>query len=678
MIGLRRGRARFLAIFLLLWGAFVIGRLLQLQVARGSRYRARAQQQQERRVEVSGRRGSILDREGRELAVSMDVSSIYARTERIKDPLAVARALAGPLGLPVEAIHRRLMHTKGFVWIARKIEPAVAAEVAARKIRGIHLVAETKRFYPKGALAAALLGYVGTDDRGLGGLEYSYDRAIRGKPGEIVALTDARLSRYGEAENPARAPREGASLEISIDSGVQFAAERELAAAVAEAGARSGTAVLLDPWNGEVLAMATVPGFDPNAYARFPAASRRNRAVGDAYEPGSTFKIVTGSVALERELVAMDEIIETGDGTIRVGNTIISEHDNRQFGPLTLSGIFEHSSNVGIIRVGLRLGAKGLFEGASAFGVGRPTGIDLPGESPGLFRPLSRWSQLSNASISMGQEVAVTALQLARIVGAVANGGMLVQPRVVRRVMLPGGSMEPVAAAPSVRVLSPATAAAIRDILGGVVERGTGTKAAIPGFAVAGKTGTAQKAGPGGYQPGRYVPNFVGFAPAEHPRLVAVVVIEEPHGKYYAGEVAAPVFARIVSHALGILRVAPREQRLPSTVLASAPAAAPAYRSGVVPASFRQSSAPASSEDPPLEVVPDATGLSARQALALFSRRGIAVRLSGTGFVVGQRPVAGALWKHGESATVFLSQDAPALVRVDRGREEAVSAIHGP
>ena len=669
-------RTRWFSLFLLLWGAAVVGRLLYVQVAQGSKYRARAQRQQERRVEVSPRRGSILDRNGRELAVSVECASIYAIPDEVERRGPTARALAGPLASTPAELSERLSRDAGFVWLQRKVDPTVAEQVRQLKLPGIHFVTETRRFYPRGPLAAALLGYVGTDDRGLGGLEYFYDHTIRGKPGEIVALTDARRSTYGEAEAPGKPPQEGATLELSIDSGVQFAVERELAAAVAEHGARSGTAVLLDPWSGEVVAMASVPSFDPNRFNRFPAEARRNRAIADAYEPGSTFKIVTGSVALDRGLVSLDEVIDTGDGTIRVGNTTIAEADRHRYGGLTLAGIFEHSSNVGIIRVGLRLGARRLFEGATAFGVGRSTGIDLPGENVGIFRPLPRWSALSSASISMGQEVSVTAMQLARIAAVVANGGRLVSPHVVRRVILPDGRVEALTPAPAARVVSEETAASLRAILVGVVQRGTGTLAAIPGFTVAGKTGTAQKAGPGGYQPGRYVPNFVGLVPADSPRVVAVVILEEPHGKYYARDVAAPVFSRIVSQALSILRIAPEEERVPATALASS--SGPFFPAGVVPASTRRAAGvERSALTFPADGIPEAAGLSARQALALFARRGIPVRLEGTGFVAGERPPAGTVWKPGIVVTLSLSEDAAAASRSGRGREES-SATSGP
>jgi cell division protein FtsI (penicillin-binding protein 3) len=678
MNGIRRGRTRFFALLMILWAAVVIGRLVQLQIAQGSRYRARAQKQQERRIEIAAQRGSVLDREGRELAVSVEASSVFAIPDEIEEARVAAPALSKLLGLSEREISEKLAANRPFVWLRRQIDLPTAARVKALKLRGIHLVAEPKRFYPKGRLASSVLGFVGTDNVGLAGIEYAYDRAIRGKPGEIVALTDARRSRYGEAETASsRPPQEGATLMLSLDSGVQFAAESELASAVVEHHAKSGSVVVLDPWNGEVLAMASCPDFDPNAFQASPPDARRNRVIADSYEPGSTFKIVTGSVALEHGVVSLEEIIDTGNGTIRVANTTISESERHRYGALTLAGIFEHSSNIGIIRVGLRLGPRLLFDGASAFGVGQPTGVDVPGENSGIFRPLPRWSALSNAEISMGQEVSLNALQLARITAVIANGGLLVQPHLVTRVVEPGGASRPVPLREPVRVLSARTAQAIGRILVGVVERGTGTKAAIPGFSVAGKTGTAQKAGFGGYQPGRHVPNFAGFAPADHPRCVAVVVLEEPQGKYYAADVAAPLFSRIVSQALGILRVAPREQQVPATVLAEAAPETIHYPAGVVPVSAHRESVGRPLEET-AERTPRAVGLSARQALAVFARAGVLARLQGTGFVVAQDPPAGSPLRQGTVHTLFLAENAAAAGAAGRSAEETAPPPSAP
>ncbi len=673
MNGIRRRRSRLFLLVLTVWAAVVVARLAQLQIAQGSRYRAKAQKQQERRLDIAAQRGSILDREGRELAVSVESTSVYAVPDEIEDARGAARSLSAVLDLkPAEALER-LQSDKGFVWIRRQIDPDDAARVRALKLRGIHLVPEPKRFYPKGHLASAVLGFVGTDNVGLAGLEHVYDKLIRGKAGELVALTDARRSLYGEAETARSRPAEaGASLVLSLDSGLQFAAERELAATIKQHRAASGSVVVMDPWNGEILAMASAPYFDPNNFQDAPPEARRNRVIADAYEPGSTFKIVTGSLALDNGLVSLDETIDTGGGSIRVANTTINEADHHNYGALTLGGIFEHSSNIGIIRVGLRLGPGRLYAGASAFGVGRPTEVDLPGENPGIFRPLSRWSALSNAEISMGQEVSLNALQLARITAAVANGGRLVHPHLVTKIVDPGGEARAVTPAEPVRVISSATADAIAHILVGVVEHGTGTKAAIPGFSVAGKTGTAQKAGVGGYQAGRHVPNFAGFAPADKPRVVAVVVVEEPQGKYYAADVAAPLFQRVVSQALGILRVAPQDQRIPATVLAeAAPREEPApvrYPDGVVPVSSRRG--PPRAEPVP-EATPSARGLSATQALALFARLGVLARIQGSGFVVAQDPAPGTPIRAGAVHTLFLADPGTAPAPPRRMEETA-------
>jgi len=691
MTGVRRGRSRLFLLLMTLWAGVVVARLVQIQIAQGSRYRAKAQRQQERKLDIAAQRGSILDREGRELAVSVESTSIYAVPDELDDARKVARELADALDLNPRDVLERLQSEKGFVWIRRQIEPEAAAKVKALKLRGVHMVPEPKRFYPKGHLASAVLGFVGTDNVGLAGLEHVYDRMIRGKPGALIALTDARRSLYGEAETARSRPaEEGASLVLSLDSGLQFAAERELAASMREHRAASGSVVVMDPSNGEILAMASAPDFDPNAFQDFPPEARRNRVIADAYEPGSTFKIVTGSLALDNGLISLDETIDTGDGSIRVANTTITEADHHRYGALTLGGIFEHSSNIGIIRVGLRLGPSRLFTGATSFGVGQSTEVDLPGENPGIFRPLSRWSALSNAEISMGQEVSLNALQLARITAAVANGGLLVHPHLVTKIVEPGGEARAVTPPEPARAISAETARAIGRIMVGVVERGTGTKAAIPGFSVAGKTGTAQKAGVGGYQAGRHVPNFAGFAPADRPRVVAVVVIEEPQGHYYAADVAAPLFSRVVAQALGILRVAPQDQRIPATVLAEAAPRdePPRYPAGIVPVSRREPAgvvpvsarrAPSTREsEAPAETTPSAHGLSAREALALFARLGVLARIQGSGFVVAQDPAPGTPIRAGSIHTLFLAETGTAPAAIGRRMEETAPPPSAP
>ena len=352
-------------------------------------------------------RGSILDREGRELAVSVEATSVYAIPDDVENPRAAAQALAPLLGLTAREVLERLESEHGFVWIRRQID----AEAAARVLGAQAAPASTSSpspsaSIPKGHLASAVLGFVGTDDVGLAGLEHLYDRTIRGKPGEIVALTDARRSRYGEAETAQQPPGAGGRVARAL-ARLGRAVRRRARARRRDASStapKSGSVVVLDPWNGEILAMASAPDFDPNEFARFPPDARRNRVIADSYEPGSTFKIVTGSLALDEGLVSLDETIDTGDGTIRVANTTIQEADHHRYGALTLGGIFEHSSNIGIIRVGLRLGARRLYDGATAFGVGQPTGVDLPGREhrdlPAARRagrrsrtPRSRWGR---------------------------------------------------------------------------------------------------------------------------------------------------------------------------------------------------------------------------------------------------------------------------------------------
>jgi cell division protein FtsI (penicillin-binding protein 3) len=603
---------------------------------------------------------------------------VYAIPDEIENARAAAQALAPLLGMSVPEVQEKLTSQRGFTWVRRQLDAAVGERVRALKLAGIHLVAEPRRFYPKGHLASAVLGFVGTDDAGLAGLEHLYDKTIRGKPGEIIALTDARRSRYGEAEAASSRPaEEGASLVLSLDSGVQFAAERELAASMEEHHAKSGSVVVLDPWNGEILAMASWPDFDPNDFGHAAPDARRNHALADSYEPGSTFKIVTGALAVNEGAISLDEVIDTGDGTIRVANTTIQEADHHRYGALTLGGILEHSSNIGIIRVGMRLGPRRLYEGARSFGVGLPTGVDLPGENSGIFRPLARWSALSNAEISMGQEVSLNALQLARIGAVIANGGMLVRPHIVTKVVEPGGRVRAVASPEPVRVVSEATARSLANIMVGVVQRGNSGKASIPGFSVAGKTGTAQKAGVGGYMAGHHIPNFVGFAPADAPRCVAVVVVEEPQGKYYAADVAAPLFSRVMSQALGILRVAPREQRVPATVLAEAAPRTTKYAAGVVPASRR--SVPGADAALADDRTPSAIGMSARDALAAFARLGVLARLQGTGFVVAQDPPAGSPIRPGAVHTLFLADSTASPSRAGgRRAEEAAPAPSAP
>ncbi|HEX5760306.1 MAG TPA: penicillin-binding protein 2 [Thermoanaerobaculia bacterium] len=552
-----KGRFVFVALFFGAWSAAVAARLYVLQVARHDHYAERAAQQQQTAVALTPARGTIYDARGRELAVSVQVDSAFAVPRDVEDPAAVARELAAFLGGDPAKLQSRLDSDKDFVWVARKLDPPVGAELRRRALPGIHFVEESKRYYPMRELAAQVLGYVGTDDGGLAGLELVYDEVVAGRKGERTVLRDARRGTVVAPDLAVSAAEPGRDLHLTLDATIQHIVERELARAVEERHAQKGSAVFLDPATGAVLAMATYPGFDPNEFARVNASRWRNRAIMDVYEPGSTFKVITAAAAFEAGLVAPGDPFECEMGGITLAGIRIRDH--KAFGRLTFAEVMAKSSNVGVIKTALLLGDERLHGTVTAFGFGQATGIDLPGESPGILQPLKTWRPLTKAYISFGQGIAVTPLQLAAAVGAVANGGTLLKPHVVAA-LGSGGDGELIHPRPPVvgQAVSPRTAATLRAVLEGVVIGGTGKGAAVPGYRVAGKTGTAQKAVAGGYSRSGYVPSFVGFAPVERPVLVGVVAVDEPGGwAYHGGQVAAPLFGAIARQVLLYLGVRP-------------------------------------------------------------------------------------------------------------------------
>lgn len=565
--------ARFRAALLLAGGlvaATALGaRLVEVQVVEASRYRAVAERQQQRLVELTPKRGAILDRRGRELAVSVEVPSVWADPSEIHDPRQAAALLAPVLDRDRTELERLLRKDRYFVWLDRKVGPEKAETVASLGIPGVRFVTESRRAYPKRERAAHVLGYVGLDNVGLAGLEYLYDDRIAGEPGVMLTLRDARGESFLPEGLRRKEPTGGLGLALSIDSVIQYITDRELRRAVQRHGAEGAAAVVLDPRTGDVLSITSLPTFDPNNFTSFPPTTWNNRALGFALEPGSCLKFVTAAAALEWGLHTPSDMLDCGRGRIVVGGVTVRDHES--FDTLSFADVIAHSSNVGAIRIGQHIGAERLYTMLRRFGFGEPTGIDLPGESAGLLRSPSAWTPLSVASISMGQEIAVTPLQLAVALGAVANDGVLVRPRVVRAVLeRDGGVREAFEPERLRRVISSSTATTLRTLLRGVVENGTGRRAAPDGYTAAGKTGTAQKIGPSGtYEEGRYVSSFVGFAPVEDPRVVIVVMIDEPRrGGYYGGVVAAPVFSSIAEDVLRYLRVPSRHAdgpRLAST-----------------------------------------------------------------------------------------------------------------
>ncbi len=557
---LQRRRMFLLGMGVAVWAVIIVARLVQIQIVRHEDYVQRAARQQERTITLTPMRGSVYDARGRLLAESITSNSIYADPQAIEDPKAVASALAKVDGLHLDRddLERRLRRGGEFVWVARQVSDPVWAAVSGLNLPGIHSLDEHRRAWPNGQLAASVLGWVGIDGEGLAGVEHALNRYVRGNAGVVTLLRDARRGMYQVGGEGGDQPVNGLDVYLTVDEVIQHLAERALEKTVEQYRARSGVVVVMDPRDGSVLAMASSPSFDPNRFGRYPSSAWRNRAVQDVYEPGSTFKIVTASAGLEEGIVTPSQVIDCQDGSIQVANIRIREHDGNAYGLMSFEDVIAHSSNVGTIKVALSLGPERLYDYARRFGFGQTSGIQLPGEAAGILRPTEKWSKVSNAAIAIGQEVAVTPLQMAHAMCIVANGGRSVPPHIVDRIVDPDGSVvwAPPAQKP-VRVISERTAAVMNEILKGVVDHGTGQHAALPEYVVAGKTGTAQKAGPGGYLPNASIASFIGYVPADRPRLVVLVVIDEPHGSQYGGTVAAPAFREIAEGSLRYLGVEP-------------------------------------------------------------------------------------------------------------------------
>jgi cell division protein FtsI (penicillin-binding protein 3) len=631
--------------FLAAWALVVIGRLVQVQVLNHDHYVQRAQRQQERTLELKPVRGSILDARGRVLAESIAAESIYADPQAIRDKKSVARALAAVpgIGMTARQLEAKLGGDRSFAWIARQLPLEVTGEAKKLALPGIYFLEAHRRSYPRATLAANIVGYVGVDGEGLGGIEHQFDKYVTGTPGKVTLLKDARKGVYLVGGDGANRALDGDHVVLTIDSVVQFIAERALERAVTQYHAAGGAVVVMDPNDGSILAMASAPTFDPNRFRDFPAAAWRNRGVQDFYEPGSTFKIVTAAAGLEEHVVTPSQMLDCGNGEITVANITIHEHDGHRYGMLSFEDVIVNSSNVGSARVGLALGDQRFYSWITRFGFGRRTGIELPGESSGMLRPDAKWTPVSPASIAIGQEIGVTPLQIVRAVASVATGGMLVAPRIVQRVVDDQGTTvyEP-PRRPPVRVMSEKTAAVLNEILKNVVSRGTGTLAALPEHVVAGKTGTAQKAGRGGYSADRFVGSFAGYVPADQPRLAILAVVDEPRPEYYGGTVAAPVFREVAEATLRYLGVPPS---IPSRTI------------GVGQPLLAAFSQPRTTAGPAAGV-PDLRGLDARAAIARAVASGLTVRAIGSGVVTSQEPQPGGALPASRRLTLTFSQES--------------------
>lgn len=545
--------------------AFVVMRLGDLMLVNHERLAARARLQHLGKKEIGLRRGSILDRRGRPLAVNVDVESAYFNPRESDDPARAVPAIARAAGLDRKSLAKRLSSDRGFVWVERKLSTERAERLRGLGVKGLGFVPELKRIYPKGPMASHVLGSVGIDNQPLEGLELAYDRHLQGKPASFLYEKDAGGRPLSDGEDYETG---GNSLVLTLDEGLQFIVEKALQEALSKWEAASAAAVMMNPFTGEILALANRPTYDPNHPSSSTARARRNRAITDLYEPGSTFKLVMAAGALEEGVVEPEDEFDASKGYIRVGRRAIWDVHNH--GVLTFKEVIQASSNVGAIMVGQLLGEEKLYEYARRFGFGEKTGIDLPGESQGVLKPLEEWSGTTLAAMSIGYEVAVTPLQVLRAYSAVANGGYLVEPHVVSRIISPDGRIAwSYRSDIMVRAISGETAETLRGMLESVTRKGgTASEASIDGNSVAGKTGTAKLIDreKGGYSKKRYVSSFVGFVPAEDPRVALIVVVREPKGKYYGGLVAAPVFREIADSTLAYLDV-PREDSFRENVL---------------------------------------------------------------------------------------------------------------
>ncbi len=578
-IPFRVARFWLICLFFLFWTLAIVGRLFVLQIVRHKEFVERAQKQQQRTFEVAPRRGVLYDRNLHELAMTVQADSIYADPSEIADPRGMARELAGIVHTdPDDAqtsedqIFNRLKNGHNFAWIARRVAPEVSAQMRALKLKGIYFQKEFQRFYPDNEIAAQVLGYVGMDDTGLGGLEQKFEPQLHGVSGRMLTAMDARRRVLGSTE---REPQAGQNLVLTIDSNMQFLAERALDHVMEKTRADNGTVVVQDVHTGQILALAIRPTFNPNQFRRTTTALLRNHAVSDVYEPGSTFKLVAYSAALDQGVAKPDDLVDCQGGSITLAGRVIHDNQGEHYGVITVHKALEESSDVGAIKMALKVGQDNFYNYVRAFGFGSRPGVELPGETRGLLRPVNKWGPSSIGSIAMGQEIGVTPLQLVSMVSTIANGGTYLPPHILLPAQngveasgqkqglrpmpfRPGGELPRPLPQGAHRVISELAAAEMRKMMEGVVLYGTGKGAQLNGYSSGGKTGTAQKVDPRThlYSKTMHVASFAGIAPVNNPVIAVAVVIDNPKGgSYYGAAVSAPVFTEVAQQALEYLGV---------------------------------------------------------------------------------------------------------------------------
>lgn len=648
-------RVRMLVFALLVTAlmALVLNQGYHLHTVRGPKLAAMAQRQHQSKILIPAKRGTIVDRHGTPLAVSVLVPSIAA------DPLLVggraaaveaARKIAPMLDLEVGVMARKLASTRRFVWIKRRVNPVLARRIMAHKLPGIRLEHEPKRFYPNNGLGGMVVGFAGSDGQGLEGIELSMDRWLQGVPVELPGYRDARRRAIlNEGPKPSQAV--GNTVELSLDRYIQHEAEQAIAEAAKSVRPRTGWVgvVVLDPATGDVLAMANAPSYNPNRYSQFSKESWRNRTVTDTFEPGSTMKVFSVGAALRAGAVHPRQVFHCENGAWRVGRHTL--HDSHGYGALDVGHIIKKSSNIGSAKIAYRLGKQGLIDGLKRFGFGQRTGVGISGERAGVLRNAKRLSKIGVATTAFGQGMTATIMQLAQGLTALANDGMMMTPRLVRRIKDSQGATVKQFLAEGRRVLTPELALELRRMMAMVTEEGgTGTNAAMERFTVAGKTGTAQKVDPvlRAYSPELWVSSFIGMVPAIQPRLIIAVVVNEPAGKkYYGGDVAAPVFRRIAERSLGYLGVTPDKAGGPAEKMAGAAgdkkraqakSGPPRPKAPPLPVASGKSSRPMAST---ALLVPDFKGMSIAEVLTRARKLGLKVEATGSGVAAQQSPRPG-------------------------------------
>lgn len=602
-------------------------RLGYIQIINNAKYLELALEQRLRPVPVDAKRGTIYDRNGRELAISVSADAVYAIPGEVTDPERVARVLSGILELDYQTVYNKVTRNVSTEWIARKVPADKARLIREEKLPGIGLTERAQRFYPKDTLAAHILGIAGIDNQGLEGLEVYYERYLAGVPGQIVAERDARNKSIPEGVRMYVSPQEGYDLYLTIDEVIQYILERELAKAVEETQSKSGVGIIMNPETGEILAMASVPTFDPNSYNEYPSSNRRNIAVTDMYEPGSTFKIITAAAALEEGLVRPDEEFFC-PGHIKVGDRTLHCWRAGGHGSLNFVEAVQNSCNVVFVTVGMRLTKEKLYDYIRAFGFGQRPGLDFPGVASGLLMPLKSVGPVEHGNISFGQGVSVTPLQMVAALSAIANGGSLMKPMLVKEIADADGNIVESFEPESVRqVISKETAEVLKEMLESVVLNGSGSRAAINGYRVGGKTGTAQKPEEGRYGEGR-IASFIGFLPVSEPKLAAIIILDELQvNPKYGGTWAAPVFKAVMEDVVRYLDIPPDGAG----------------------DEVGQTAKPV--------IVPNVTGLFIEDAEGVLLRSGLSSRTIGEGTIVsGQVPESGAEVPAGTTVVLYLEE----------------------